>query len=147
VIDSKPLHVVAAAVFSEDGRVLITRRHEHAHQGGLWEFPGGKVEAGETTREALARELHEEIGIEVRQARPLIRVRHDYPDKSVLLDVWRVDAFVGKKPCCGSTGREGQPIKWVEPEQLSEYDFPAANLPIINWPNNVCRCAIALAHI
>lgn len=126
-----PVRVVAAAVFAEDGRVLITRRHELAHQGGLWEFPGGKIESGETTREALARELHEEIGIEVGQARPLIRVRHDYPDKSVLLDVWRVDAFAGEAPSCGGKGREGQPVKWVEPGRLSEYDFPAANLPII----------------
>lgn len=126
-----PVHVVAAAVFGGDGRVLITRRHEHAHQGGLWEFPGGKVEPGETAREALARELHEELWIAVRQSRPLIRVRHDYPDKSVLLDVWRVDAFEGEAPSCGGTGREGQPVKWVAPERLSKYDFPAANLPII----------------
>ena len=124
--DSKPIHVVAAAVFNDAGHVFIARRHEHAHQGGLWEFPGGKVEADETVREALDRELHEEIGIEVQQARPLIRVRYDYPDKSVLLDVWRVDSFHGE-----AHGREGQPCQWVGPEQLTDYDFPAANRPII----------------
>jgi 8-oxo-dGTP diphosphatase len=125
--ETSVVHVAAAAVFDGEGRVFITRRHEQAHQGGLWEFPGGKVEAGESVREALDRELEEEIGITVQQTRPLIRIRHDYPDKSVLLDVWRVDAFRG-----GAHGREGQPCQWVTPEQLSDYDFPAANGPIIN---------------
>lgn len=120
------VQVAAAAIFDDEGRVLITRRADDAHQGGLWEFPGGKVEAGETVRDALARELHEELGIEVQQARPLIRIRHDYPDKSVLLDVWRVDGFSGE-----AHGREGQPLTWVEPRTLSEYAFPAANQPII----------------
>ena len=120
------IHVAAAAVFDAQGRVLIARRHEHAHQGGLWEFPGGKVEAGESVTAALARELHEEVGIDVRRARPLIRVRHDYGDKAVLLDVWRVSEFDGV-----AHGREGQPLVWVKPEELSNYDFPAANRPIV----------------
>jgi 8-oxo-dGTP diphosphatase len=119
------VHVAAAAVFNSQGQVLITRRAEHQHQGGLWEFPGGKVETNESVRDALSRELHEEIGIDVQQARPLIRVRHDYPDKSVLLDVWRVDAFSGE-----AHGREGQPLAWVQPADLANYDFPAANDPI-----------------
>jgi len=120
------VHVAAAAIFDEQGRVLITRRADDAHQGGLWEFPGGKVEAGESVRDALVRELHEELGIAVQQARPLIRVRHDYPDKSVLLDVWRVDGFSGE-----AHGREGQPLTWLQPCDLSDYDFPAANRPIV----------------
>lgn len=120
------VHVAAAAIFNPQGQVLITRRAEHQHQGGLWEFPGGKVEAGELVRDALARELHEEIGIDVQQARPLIRVLHDYPDKSVLLDVWRVDAFSGEAHGC-----EGQPLTWVQPADLADYDFPAANEPIV----------------
>ena len=122
--------MAAAAIFDESGRVLITHRPAHLHQGGLWEFPGGKLEAGESASEALARELREEVGIELQQARPLIRVRHDYPDKSVLLDVWRVDAFRGE-----AHGREGQAFKWVLPGELSDYDFPAANLPIITAVN------------
>ncbi len=129
------VHVVAAAIFDERGRVLIARRPVHVHQGGLWEFPGGKVEAGETVREALARELHEELGIDVQQARPLIRVRHDYPDKSVLLDVWRVDGFSGETLSVALSvarkGREGQPLAWVQPYELPDYDFPAANIPIV----------------
>jgi len=120
------VRVAAAAVFDDAGRVLITRRADDAHQGGLWEFPGGKLEAGESAREALRRELAEEVGIHITQARPLIRVRHDYPDKSVLLDVWRVDGFEGE-----AHGREGQPLQWVEPEGLGGYAFPAANLPIV----------------
>lgn len=124
------VQVAAAAIFDDEGRVLITRRADDAHQGGLWEFPGGKLEVGESVSEALARELHEEIGIELQSARPLIRVRHDYPDKSVLLDVWRVDAFSGK-----AHGREGQAFKWVRPSELSNYDFPAANIPIITAVN------------
>jgi len=120
------VHVAAATVFDEQGRVLIARRSQHVHQGGLWEFPGGKVEADETVREALARELYEELGINVQQARPLIRVRHDYPDKSVLLDVWRVDGFSGE-----AHGREGQPLTWTQPCDLSDYEFPAANRPIV----------------
>ncbi|HXH02898.1 MAG TPA: NUDIX domain-containing protein, partial [Candidatus Competibacteraceae bacterium] len=84
------IHVAAGALVNGRGEVLITRRHDHQHQGGLWEFPGGKVEPGEGTEQALARELHEELGVEMVAARPLIRIRHAYPDKAVLLDVWRV---------------------------------------------------------
>ena len=120
------VQVVAAAVFDDAGRVLITRRANDAHQGGLWEFPGGKVEAGETAHDALIRELREELGIEVQRARPLIRVSHDYSDKSVLLDVWRVGDFSGE-----AHGREGQPLTWVQPQTLSDYDFPAANISIV----------------
>ena len=120
------VRVAAAAVFDDTGRVLITRRPDDVHQGGLWEFPGGKLETGESAREALQRELAEEVGIHVTRARPLIRVRHDYPDKSVLLDVWRVDGFEGE-----AHGREGQPLRWVEPDGLGGYAFPAANVPIV----------------
>lgn len=121
-----PVHVVAAAVFDGSGRILITRRPDHVHQGGLWEFPGGKIEAGESVSAALARELHEEVGIDIQQTRPLIRVSHAYPDKKVLLDVWRVDGFTGE-----AHGKEGQPFKWVRPEQLVDFSFPEANFPII----------------
>ncbi|HEY0634525.1 MAG TPA: Nudix family hydrolase [Gammaproteobacteria bacterium] len=121
------LHVAVAVVVNEAGRILIARRPEHLHQGGLWEFPGGKVEVGETVPAALARELREEVGIEVRRARPLIRIPHSYPDRHVLLDVWRVEAFEGT-----AHGREGQPLLWVEPEALQNYAFPAANAPIVS---------------
>lgn len=122
----KRIHVAAAVIRAEDGRILIARRADDQHQGGLWEFPGGKVEPGETVQAALARELEEELGIRPTVARPLIQVHHDYPDKQVLLDVWEVSAFVG-----APHGAEGQPLAWVSARQLLEYQFPAANQPIV----------------
>ena len=119
-------HVVAAVIVNGAGRVLLAKRSLDRHQGGLWEFPGGKVEQGEASRAALVRELYEELGIVVQNARPLIKVRHAYPDKSVLLDVWRVSAFTGQLH-----GREGQPIDWVSPQDLPYRDFPAANRAIV----------------
>lgn len=124
---SEYLHVVAAVIENDRGEVLIARRHEHLHQGGLWEFPGGKVEAGEDRFNALRRELGEELGIETLDAHPLIRIPYHYPDRQVLLDVWRVNTYRGEPH-----GAEGQPIKWVPRDELYRYDFPAANRPIIN---------------
>lgn len=120
------LHVVAAVISDQQGRVLIAKRPDDKHQGGLWEFPGGKVEKSETRQRALARELNEEIGITVKSCQPLIQFQYDYPDKSVLLDVWRVNDFSGE-----AHGREGQDIQWVNPTAFDDYEFPAANRPII----------------
>jgi 8-oxo-dGTP diphosphatase len=122
----KRIHVAAAVIRGEDGQILIAKRAADQHQGGLWEFPGGKVEAGESVQSALARELEEELGICPSIARPLIQVRHDYPDKQILLDVWEVAAFTGTPH-----GAEGQPLAWVSPRQLADYEFPAANQPIV----------------
>ena len=122
----KRVHVAAAVIRRQDGCILIAKRPAHLHQGGLWEFPGGKVEDGESVRAALQRELHEELGISVGQARPLLKVSHDYPDKQVLLDVWQVDAFGGEPH-----GAEGQPLAWVASRQLADYAFPAANQAIV----------------
>ncbi|WP_028635173.1 Nudix family hydrolase [Pseudomonas parafulva] len=122
----KRIHVVAAVIRGLDGRILIARRADTQHQGGLWEFPGGKVEAGESVEAALARELNEELGIRVTRSRPLIKVSHDYPDKHVLLEVREVDAFEGEPH-----GAEGQPLAWVAPRDLAQYDFPQANRPIV----------------
>ncbi|SRR5690554_5663669 len=124
---SEVLHVAAAAVFDAAGRVLIAQRRVDVHQGGLWEFPGGKLEPGESVEAALSRELWEELHIRPRHARRMIRVPFRYPERHVLLDVWRVDAYEGE-----AIGREGQPILWVEPRALDDYAFPAANLPIVN---------------
>lgn len=117
---------VVAAVIRDQGKILIAQRAADAHQGGLWEFPGGKCEAGETSAVALCRELEEELGIVATMYRPLIQITHDYSDKSVCLDVWEVSAFTGQ-----AYGREGQPVRWVAPAELSGYAFPAANHPII----------------
>ncbi len=121
------VHVAVGIVVNPQGEVLITRRPEQVHQGGLWEFPGGKVESAEAVEAALVRELREELGIEVLAARPLIRIRHAYPDKQVLLDVWRVDRYRGQP-----RGLEGQPLCWSTPAALLNHVFPAADLPIIN---------------
>ncbi|MCB1773154.1 MAG: Nudix family hydrolase [Gammaproteobacteria bacterium] len=122
----EPIHVAAAALVDSDGRVLLARRHDDSHQGGLWEFPGGKLEAGESLAEGLRRELHEELGIEVVSHRPLIRITHHYDDRSVLLDVHRVERWQGDPH-----GREGQPLAWVAPASLGEYPMPAADEPIV----------------
>lgn len=122
----KRVHVAAAVIRGVDGRILLARRADTQHQGGLWEFPGGKVEADESVAAALSRELQEELGIQVTTARPLIKVQHDYPDKQVLLDVWEVSAFTGEPH-----GAEGQPLEWVAPRDLLNYEFPAANAPIV----------------
>ncbi len=121
------VHVAAAVICNDQDQVLIAKRPEDKHQGGLWEFPGGKVETDEDVLTALGRELQEELGINVQRARPMIRVKHHYPDKSVLLDVWRVDAFKGEPH-----GREGQPIEWCAVEELSAREFPEANRPILS---------------
>ena len=122
----KRIHVAVAVIRRADGQILLAKRADQQHQGGLWEFPGGKVEAGESVIAALHRELQEELGIGVTAARPLIKVRHDYADKQVLLDVWEVSGFSGEPH-----GAEGQPLAWVSPRQLPEYEFPAANQPIV----------------
>ncbi|MFL1465295.1 Nudix family hydrolase [Marinobacter sp. HN1S83] len=119
---------VAVAVIIREGRVLIARRPDHVHQGGLLEFPGGKVEPGETVQQALAREIQEETGLQVplESLSPVIAVRHDYGDKRVFLDVWRTEAAIGE-----AEGREGQPVQWRSVAELRDEDFPAANRPII----------------
>lgn len=126
----KHLHVAVGVIQNKQGQILIAKRAASAHQGGLWEFPGGKVDAGESLQQALRRELKEELAIEVVHSEPLIQIRHDYPDKSVFLDVHKVTDFVGD-----AKGNEGQPIIWVEPGNLKSFEFPAANRPIINAIN------------
>ena len=120
--------LVAAAVLENTaGEVLLARRPDHVHQGGLWEFPGGKVEPGESLHAALERELAEELGVDLLAHRPLIRVRHCYGDRCVVLDVHRVTAFHGDP-----RGLEGQPLAWVEKRRLKDYPMPAADRPIVS---------------
>lgn len=125
-LDNSELHVAVGVVQNQTGQVLIALRPEHTHLGGLWEFPGGKLETGEGVQDALRRELHEELAIDAIPHRPLIKVRHRYPDRRVLLDVWRVNCFNGIP-----IGMQGQTVCWVEPEHLPDYAFPAANHPIV----------------
>lgn len=120
------VHVAVAVIFNTDGEVLVALRDANQHQGGLWEFPGGKVEAGESVEQALAREILEEVNLHINAALPLLRIRYDYVDKSVLLDVWEVLDYSGKAHGC-----EGQALEWRELSTLDSVDFPAANAPIV----------------
>src|SRR5690554_4128907 len=124
----KEIHV-AVAVIIRDGRVLVARRPGHAHQGGLLEFPGGKVEAGETVQQALIREIAEETGLRLTESalEPVIGIHHDYGDKQVFLDVWQTTDSQGE-----AEGREGQSVSWMLPETLRDEDFPAGNRAIIH---------------
>jgi 8-oxo-dGTP diphosphatase len=128
------VHVAVGVIVDADGqRVLLAKRPAHVHQGDLWEFPGGKVEPGETSSQALARELREELAIEVVCCSPLLEVAHDYADKSVLLEVWQISRFTGQ-----AQGSEGQLLRWAAIENLHQFTFPAANRRIVaqlqaNW--------------
>ena len=120
------MHVAVGVIVDGRSRVLLTRRAGHVHQGGLWECPGGKVEAGESLAAALDRELREELSITPLRTTSLLEVQHDYSDKSVLLDVHVVWEFAGKPQAL-----EGQPMAWVGASELAAYAFPAANEPIV----------------
>jgi 8-oxo-dGTP diphosphatase len=122
----KLLQVAVGVVKNTEGQVLISRRDDSLHQGGLWEFPGGKIESTESAEQALVRELKEELNIDVISATPLITVNYQYPDLSVQLKVFLVERFSGDAKSC-----EGQPFKWVNPAELAKHAFPAANQPII----------------
>lgn len=118
--------VAVGIIQDSQGRVLVSRRATDAHQGGLWEFPGGKVEPEESIDAALARELMEELGVEVQATEPLMVIEHDYGDKQVCLDVRRVTRWRGE-----ARGLEGQPLAWQTPNVLLDWAFPAANTPIL----------------
>lgn len=122
----KQIHV-AVGVIERDGKIFITRRPEHLHQGGKWEFPGGKVEQGESLFEALQRELEEELGIKSLRSEALVTVQHDYGDKRVKLETHWVRDFEGEPK-----GLEGQEGLWVPIDKLSDFEFPEANLAILN---------------
>ncbi|GHA08029.1 8-oxo-dGTP diphosphatase MutT [Oceanisphaera arctica] len=130
----KSVLVAVGVIESTDGEIFICRRGASQHQANKWEFPGGKVEAGETVAQALARELQEEIGIRVTDCRPFMRIEHDYGDKQVILDIRKVTGFSGEPH-----GLEGQPSRWVPIAKLHDYDFPAANSPIVDKLQNKCE--------
>lgn len=121
-----PVRVAVGVIRNSLNQVLIALRPSHKHQGDLWEFPGGKIESGESCGEALARELEEELGIVPIKSKPLIQIPFDYADKSVRLEVQEVLEFRG-----APLGMEGQPLRWVYPSELSQYSFPAANKRIV----------------
>ena len=125
-MSSDALIHVAVALIIKDQQILISLRPSDVHQGGLWEFPGGKLEDGESVDQALLRELKEELSIEIKSARPFMQIHHDYGDKKVLLDIYKVNEFSGEP-----RGAEGQEVKWQPVSDLKVTDFPRANRPII----------------
>ena len=120
--------VSAVALIDADGRVLLAQRPEGKSMAGLWEFPGGKVEAGETPEAALIRELKEELGINTWQSclAPLTFASHTYPDFHLLMPLFACRKWQGT-----ATPREGQTLAWVRPAALRDYPMPPADLPLI----------------
>lgn len=123
---TRVVDVAVGVIFDAAGRVLLAQRRPGTHLADLWEFPGGKIAPNESGVAALSRELQEEVGITPRVWRPLIDVSYAYPEKTVRLQVWRVDAFDGV-----AEGREGQSISWVAPRDLMQWPLPPADRPIV----------------
>ena len=124
----KMVLVAAVALIDSDGRILIARRPEGKKMAGLWEFPGGKVEAGETPEKALIRELEEELGIVTKNSclAPIAFASHSYEDMHLLMPLFVCRIWEGIP-----VAKEGQTLKWVQISELTEYDMPAADLPLI----------------
>lgn len=122
------LLVVAAALVDIDGRVLLARRPEGKSQGGLWEFPGGKVGAGETPEAALVRELEEELGIDTKESclAPIAFASHSYPEFHLLMPLYVCRVWQGEiRP------REHSQIAWVRPRDMGSYPMPPADIPLV----------------
>jgi 8-oxo-dGTP diphosphatase len=120
------MRVVAAALFDEQGRVLIAERPAGKHMAGWWEFPGGKVGAGETDASALERELHEELGIESQSESEILTLSHEYPDRVVDLVLWKARLLRGEP-----RGLDGQALKWVDCQSLGNERLLPADEPFI----------------
>lgn len=123
----KRIHIVAGIIFNQDkSQIFITKRPDNLHKGGFWEFPGGKVEEGESVEQAMTRELEEEIGIEVTEQHLFEHLEYDYPEKSLKFDFIVISNF-NNEPY----GKEGQDGHWVDIPKLANYQFPEANEPIL----------------
>lgn len=123
---TEPIQVAAAVLRDPQGRILVSQRPPGNHLAGSWEFPGGKVERDESLVDALARELEEELGIRPGPSRPLVSVRHDYPEKTVRLWLFEVHSWHGELH-----GREGQALRWATPKELHDLEMPAADRPLL----------------
>jgi mutator protein MutT len=117
---------VSAALIFRDGKLLITQRHANAHLGGLWEFPGGKREPNETFEECLAREIREELGIEICVGKLFEEIVHDYPDKSVHLKFFICELVSGEPKPIGCAA-----IKRIAKNELDKFEFPAADAQLL----------------
>lgn len=119
---AKAIDVVAGIIIGSDGKILISQRLKHLHKGGFWEFPGGKIEAGETEKQALARELLEELALEYKSAQHFKSLTFNYPEKTVHLSFYLVTDLQSS-----ATAQEGQAMRWVNKAELANYTFPEAN--------------------
>jgi 8-oxo-dGTP diphosphatase len=128
-VSVKTILVVACALIDADGRVLLAQRPEGKAMAGLWEFPGGKVEAGELPEQCLIRELKEELAITIREPclAPLTFASHSYPGFHLLMPLYVCRRWEGTV-----TALEGQKLAWVKPNRLREYDMPPADVPLIS---------------
>ncbi len=126
--------MVAAAIIRRDGQVLIAQRPPGKHLAGGWEFPGGKLEPQESRAAGLARELREELGIEIQDPTPLMSIRHEYPYGEVLLDMWVVRRYEGEPE-----GRDGQALRWCSVQELATVELLPADRPIVEALVTVVR--------
>lgn len=136
------MHVMAGVLRDAEGRVLLAQRPPGKHLAGLWEFPGGKLEPGEEPLAALARELHEELGITLQRAEPLIRVPCHYPDRELLLDTWRVAQWENTPQ-----SREGQALQWLHPAEVDPAILTLADRAILQAVRLPSRYPITPADI
>lgn len=118
----KFISVVVGILLDQNKKVCICKRQEGQHLAGLWEFPGGKVDPGERQYDALVREFNEELGVVVTEASHCFDIKHDYPEKSVELHIWKITDFEGE-----ALSKEGQRVEWVPVDELDQYEFPEAN--------------------
>ena len=117
---------VAAALIFRSGRLLITQRHAKAHLGGLWEFPGGKREPGETYEECLAREIREELGVEIAVGKCFAEITHAYPEKRIHLKFFLAQLTAGEPRTLDCAA-----VRWVTRAELNDYEFPAADMQLL----------------
>lgn len=132
-IEEAHLHVVAAIIWKRDSprQLLIAQRQKGKHLQDYWEFPGGKMEAGESRWQALQRELQEELQVRATCGEPFMQVYYRYPERNVLLDVWVVNDYRGD-----AVSAEQQLIRWIEIEQLDDYQYPPADIPVVEAIRN-----------
>jgi len=131
---SKPHFHVTAGLVWKDGKLLITRRPEGSHLAGYWEFPGGKQEPGESLKACLEREIQEELDMEVKAAKHLLQIDHDYEIKSITLHLFLCDWLSGDPTPIGC-----DEIRWVRPEDLANFKLPPPDLQLLPFIQNLAR--------
>lgn len=126
MVAKRHLEVICGIIQDGAGRLLVALRDFEAEQGGLWEFPGGKLEFGEALERGLSRELYEELNIEVLEAAPWMQINHEYSLYHITLHVWKVIRYSGEP-----MGNEGQFVQWVDQNALNKLEFPSANRSVV----------------